>query len=198
MTSLVAQTNVWHREFILKRLIIVVAVATATVLAGCAGTSSAAPSGALSAAPPSASAGGASGALSSQFGGDICSALTKAEIEAATYPQGPATFDSTDTQKDATTGKAVVCQYLVTFAGGKAIVGAVVSFMDASEFADRTPVSLLAPPEAVGGIGTEAYLVRPAPGLYEVWVNGAHGYFKLGAQARATAIALATIAAGRD
>ncbi len=64
--------------------------------------------------------------------------------------------------------------------------------------ASGTEASLLAPPEAVAGIGSEAFLVQPAPGLFEVWVSGAHGKFKLGAQSQATAIALATTAAGRD
>ncbi len=112
---------------VLKRLVVLVAVATSVLLAGCAGAGSGAPSasgGSVATGQPSAapgasdSGGGASGSssgdISAQFGGDVCSALTKAEIEAATYPQGAATFSSTDTQKDAATGKAVVCQYLVT------------------------------------------------------------------------------------
>jgi hypothetical protein len=133
-----------------------------------------------------------------QFGGDVCSALTKAEVGGATYPQGAATFDSTDTQKDATTGKAVVCQYLVVFGDDPSTVGVVVSLMDDTEYDSRTEVSLIAPPEALAGIGSEAFIVQPAPGLYEVWVTGAHGKLKLGAQAKETAIALATIAASRD
>ncbi len=98
----------------------------------------------------------------------------------------------------ATTGKAVVCQYLVTFGGAPSVVGVAVSLMDATEFATRVGASMIAPPEAVPGVGTEAYLVAPAPGLFEVWVSGPHGYFKVGAQTKATAIALATIAAGRN
>lgn len=40
--------------------------------------------------------------------------------------------------------------------------------------------------------------MQAAPGLFEVWVTGPHGQFTVGAQDRATAIALATIAVGRD
>jgi len=195
-------------EYTLKRLVILVAATSTILLAGCAGAGSSAPASAASAAAatqpssaapsPAAAASNAAGDLSTQFGGDVCSALTTAEIEAATYPQGPATFSSTDTQKDATTGKAVVCQYLVTFGGAPSVVGVAVSLMDAAEFATRVAASMIAPPEAVPGVGTEAYLVAPAPGLFEVWVSGPHGDFKVGAQAKATAIALATIAAGRS
>ena len=192
----------------MKHFAIVVAVASTIVLAGCGGAGASAPVGSGSPAAavqpsdaaPSASdaGGGASGDLSAQFGGDVCSALTKADVEAATYPQGPAAFSSTDAQKDANTGKAVVCQYLVTFGGGPSVVGVAVSLMDATEFATRVQASMIAPPEAVPGVGTEAYLVAPAPGLFEVWVSGPHGHFKVGAQAKATAIALATIATGRN
>lgn len=70
--------------------------------------------------------------------------------------------------------------------------------MDDTEYGNRAEVSMLAPPEAISGIGTEAWLVLPAPGLFEVWVTGTHGKFKVGAQAKASAIALATLAAGRD
>lgn len=191
----------------MKRLVVLVAVATSVLLAGCAGGGSGAPSGSGGPAPtgqpsaaPSASdsAGSASGDLSAQFGGDVCSALTTADIEAATYPQGAATFSSTDTQKDAVTGRAVVCQYLVTFGGGPEVVGVVVSLLDDTEFGNRAEVSINAPPEAISGIGTEAYLVQPAPGLFEVWVSGTHGKFSVGAQAKAPAIALATLAAGRN
>ncbi len=184
----------------MKRFVVLATVLSVALLAGCGGAGSSAPSGAASLAAPSASdaGGGASGDLSAEFGGDVCSALTTAEIGAATYPQGPATFSSTDTQKDATTGKAVVCQYLVTFGTAPSVVGVAVSLMDATEFATRVGASMVAPPEAVPGVGTEAYLVAPAPGLFEVWVSGPHGHFKVGAQAKATAIALATIATARN
>ena len=205
-----ASSDPGHEESVLKRLVVLVAAASTILLAGCGGAGSSAPAGSASplaaaatqpssAAPsPSGAAGSAAGDLSAQFGGDVCSALTTAEIEAATYPQGPATFSSTDTQKDATTGKAVVCQYLVTFGGAPSLVGVAVSLMDATEFATRVGASMIAPPEAVPGVGTEAYLVAPAPGLFEVWVSGPHGDFKVGAQAKTTATALATIAAGRN
>jgi len=188
-------------ELSLKRCVILVAAVSTLLLAACGGANSSAPASAASpsaASAASAAASSAAGDLSAQFGGDVCSALTTAEIEAATYPQGPATFSSTDTQKDATTGKAVVCQYLVTFGGAPSVVGVAVSLMDATEFATRVGASMIAPPEAVPGVGTEAYLVAPAPGLFEVWVSGPHGYFKVGAQAKATAIALATIATARN
>lgn len=191
---------------VLKRLVVLVAVATSVLLAGCAGAGSGAPSGTEgpaatgqpSAAPDASDPGGASGDTSARFGGDVCSALTKGDIEAATYPQGPATSSGTDTQKDADTGKAVVCQYFVTFGGGAEIVGVAVSLLDDTELGDRAGVSVIAPPEALSGIGTEAWLVQPAPGLFEVWVSGTNGRFKVGAQAKESAIALATLAAGRD
>lgn len=194
---------------ILKRPVILVAVVTAALLAGCAGGGSAAPSASSApsssgAAPgqqsavPSASDSGSSGDTSAQFGGDVCSALTKADIEAATYPQGVATFDSTDTQKDATTGKAVVCQYLVVFAGKPSIVGAFVHLLTDDEVTHRQQVALIFTPEPVSGIGTEASVVQAAPGLYEVWVTGPHGKFTVGAQDKATALALAKLAVGRN
>lgn len=190
----------------LKRLVVLVAVAASVLLAGCAGASSGAPSGsggpAATGKPSPAStasdSGGAPGDLAAQFGGDVCSALSKADIEAATYPQGAATFSSTDTQKDADTGRPVVCQYLVTFGGGPELVGVAVSLLDDTEYGNRVEVSMLAPPQALSGIGTEAWLVQPAPGLFEAWVSGTHGRFKVGAQAKESAIALATLAAGRD
>ncbi|MHB8892445.1 MAG: hypothetical protein ACYC65_10430 [Candidatus Limnocylindrales bacterium] len=167
-----------------------------TGTAATAPTGTAAPAGSAPAgSAPASTAGSAEG---SQFGGDICSAVTEAEVIAASYPQGTATFDTTDTQKDADTGQPVVCQYLVTFGDAPSIVGIVVSLMNADEYGTRTEVSLIAPPEALTGIGSEAFLVQPAPGLFEVWVSGANGFFKLGAQSKETAIALATIAAGRD
>jgi hypothetical protein len=177
----------------MRRPILLAAAVAALMLGGCSSPGSPA---SPTSTPPAATTSATSSA--GQFGGDVCTALTKAEIEAASYPQGAATFDSTDTQKDTATGKAVVCQYLVTFGGNPSTVGVAVSLMDDTEYATRTEVSLVAPPEAVAGIGTEAFLVQPAPGLFEVWVSGAHGKFKLGAQAKATAIALATIAAARN
>ena len=184
----------------MKRPIALVALSAAFLVAACGGSTSATAPG--SAAPatgaPAATSAASTGSASAQFGGDICSALTKSEIEAAAYPQGPAKFDSTDTQKDATTGQPVVCQYLVKFGDAPSIVGAVVSLMDDNEYGNRATASLIAPPEALTGIGTEAFLVSPAPGLFEVYVSGAHGKFKLGAQSKATAIALATIAVARD
>jgi hypothetical protein len=184
----------------LKRVVVCLAVLAAMLVAGCGGSASGSPAASLqsSVTPGPSGASGPAGDLSTQFGGDVCAALTQTEITAATYPQGSARFSSTDTQKDPTTGTPVVCQYLVTFGGGPSIVGVAVSLMDQNEFGTRVDASLLSPPEAISGIGTEAYMVLPAPGLVEVWVGGVHGYFKVGAQARATAIALATIAAGRD
>jgi hypothetical protein len=175
----------------MRRPTLLFAVTASLLLAGCGGSGS-------SASPTSTTAAATAPSTADQFGGEVCGALTTAEVEAATYPQGAATFDSTDTQKDATTGKAVVCQYLVVFGDDPSTVGVAVSLMDDSEYGARTEVSLVAPPEALTGIGSEAFLVQPAPGLYEVWVTGAHGKFKLGAQAKGTAIALATIAAPRD
>jgi len=177
----------------MRRSVILV-VLSAFLLAACgsAGGPTAATGTAAASAPASA------GASAAQFGGDPCSALTSAEITAATYPQGPAVFASTDTQKDATTGQPVVCQYLVTFGSNPSIVGVAVSLMDDSEYGNRAAVSLIAAPVAVPGVGSEAWLVQSAPGLYEVYVTAAHGKFKLGAQSKDTAIALAKLAAARD
>ena len=174
----------------MRRTSVVAVVSAALLLGACGGSTGSAPA-------PSAPAASA-GASAAQFGGDPCSALTSAEVAAATYPQGPATFSSTDTQKDATTGQPVVCQYLVTFGGNPSTVGVVVSLMDDTEYGSRNATSLIAAPIAVPGVGTEAWLVQAAPGLYEVYVSGAHGKFKLGAQAKDTAIALAKLAASRD
>ena len=174
----------------MRRTSVVAVVSAALLLGACGGSTGSAPA-------PSAPAASA-GASAAQFGGDPCSALTSAEIAAATYPQGPATFSSTDTQKDATTGQPVVCQYLVTFGSNPSTVGVVVSLMDDTEYGSRNATSLIAAPIAVPGVGTEAWLVQAAPGLYEVYVSGAHGKFKLGAQAKDTAIALAKLAASRD
>jgi len=184
----------------MRRPIQLAAMTAALVLATAACGGSGAPTGTAATAATTAStaastAGSAEGA---QFGGDVCSAVTEAEVTAASYPQGTATFDTTDTQKDADSGQPVVCQYLVTFGDAPSIVGVVVSLMNADEYGTRAEVSLIAPPEALTGIGSEAFLVQPAPGPFEVWVNGANGFFKLGAQSKETAIALATIAAGRD
>jgi len=178
----------------MRRTSVVAVVSAALLLGACGGSTGSVPAASASAA----SAGAATGASAAQFGGDPCSALTSAEIAAATYPQGPATFSSTDTQKDATTGQPVVCQYLVTFGGNPSTVGVVVSLMDDTEYGSRNATSLIAAPIAVPGVGTEAWLVQAAPGLYEVYVSGAHGKFKLGAQAKDTAIALAKLAASRD
>jgi hypothetical protein len=191
-----------------KRPIIVVAIATAALLAGCASAGSAAPSvstASTAGAPsgqPSAAAGSSGPAAASadttaQFGGDVCSALTRADIEAAKYPQGTATFDSTDTQKN-DAGKAVVCQYLVVFGGKPSIVGAYVTVFDDSEAQHRQQVQLTFKPEPVSGVGTEASVIQVAPGLYEVWVTGPHGKFTVGAQDKTTAIALAELAVARD
>ena len=174
----------------MRRTSVVAVVSAALLLGACGGSTGSAPAPSV----PAASA----GASAAQFGGDPCSALTSAEVAAATYPQGPATFSSTDTQKDATTGQPVVCQYLVTFGSNPSTVGVVVSLMDDTEYGSRNATSLIAAPIAVPGVGTEAWLVQAAPGLYEVYVSGAHGKFKLGAQAKDTAIALAKLAASRD
>ncbi len=154
--------------------------------------------GSPSATPAAVESSATPGDASAQFGGDICSALTKADIEGASYTQGKAVFDSTDTQKDADTGAAVVCQYLVTFDGGIAVVAHSVSLMDADEFATHDDASIMEPAVAVPDIGTEAYLVAYAPGLYEVWVHGPHGYFKVGGQSKESDIALAKAAVGRN
>jgi hypothetical protein len=189
----------------MRHTLLLAAVAVSLALGACGGSGSTAGPGDTTApgatsAAPAATTGSAASAASEadQFGGDVCSALTRSEIEAATYPQGAATFDRTDTQKDAATGMAVVCQYLVTFGGTPSAVAVEVSLMDDAGYGTRTEASVVAPPEALAGIGTEAFLVQPAPGLYEVWVAGVHGKFKLGAQAKDTAIALATTAALRD
>jgi hypothetical protein len=179
------------------RPISLVAVAAALLLAACGGGTSSPPASAAAASGVAASTPASGGASGIQFGGDVCSALTKADIEAATFPQGPATFDSTDTQKDAN-GNAVVCQYLVKFGGNPSIVGVAVTLFDDSEATHRQQVLLTASPEPVTGVGTEASVVMAAPGLYEVWVAGAHGKFTVAAQDKTTAIALAKIAAARD
>jgi hypothetical protein len=185
--------------------LLVIVVASAALLAGCGSSGSSAPSaspGRATTAQPSTAPGNAgssaAGDTSAQFGGDVCSALTKADIEAATFPQGVAKFVSTDTQKDATTGKAVVCQYLVVFGGKPSIVGAFVTLLTDDEQQHRKQVALTFTPEPVSGIGTEASVVQAAPGLYEVWVNGPNGKFTVGAQDKATAIALAKLAVARN
>ena len=178
----------------MRRSAVLVAISAAFLFAACGGGAGSTAATGAPAASVAASAGG-SGA---QFGGDPCSAITSAEVAAASYPQGPATFSTTDTQKDATTGQPVVCQYLVTFGGNPSIVGVTVSLMDDTEYGNRTEVSLVAPPVAVPGVGAEAWLVQSAPGLYEVYVSAANGKFKVGAQSKDTAIALAKLAAARD
>ncbi|MHB8959747.1 MAG: hypothetical protein ACYDAN_08995 [Candidatus Limnocylindrales bacterium] len=179
------------------RPIFLAAVAAALLLAACGGGTSSTPTSAVQPSGVAASAPASAGASGTQFGGDVCSALTKADIEAAAFPQGPATFDSTDTQKDAN-GNAVVCQYLVKFGGNPSIVGAVVTLFDDSEATHRAQVLLTASAEPVSGVGTEASVVMAAPGLYEVWVTGAHGKFTVSAQDKTTAIALAKLAVARD
>jgi hypothetical protein len=182
----------------MRRSISLAVVSVAFLVAACGGGSSTGPTAAAGASSaPVASDAAAAGGTGDQFGGDVCSALTKADIEGATYPQGQATFDSTDTQKDAN-GKAVVCQYLVTFGDNPSVVAAAVTLFDDSEATHRDQVLLTSSPEPVSGVGTDASVVMAAPGLYEVWVTAAHGKFTVAAQDRATAIALATIAAGRD
>jgi hypothetical protein len=178
----------------MRRSVTLVVLSATILLAACgSGTGPTTTTG-----TPAASAQGSTGASAAQFGGDPCSALTSAEITAATFPQGPAVFASTDTQKDAASGQPVVCQYLVTFGSNPSIVGVAVSLMDDTEYGNRAAVSLIAPPVAVPGVGSEAWLVQSAPGLYEVYVSAAHGKFKLGAQSKDTAIALAKLAAARD
>jgi hypothetical protein len=172
----------------MKCSIVLAALAATMTVAACGGGSST--------STPASGAPASSGAA--QFGGDPCTALTRAEVEAATYPQGTAVFDSNDRQKDAGTGLPVVCQWLVRFSGAPSTVGVVVSLMDDSEYMKRTVVSIIAPPVALAGIGSEAFLVQSAPGLYEVYVSAKNGKFKLGAQDKATATALAKIAAGRN
>ena len=191
--------------FFAKRLAVFLALAATVILAGCGGAASAAPSSSAgstapgeASATPAAASSAAPGDASAQFGGDICSALTKAEIEGASYTQGKAVFDSTDTQTDADTGAAVVCQYLVTFNGSVAVVAHSVTLMDAIEFATHDDASIMEPAEPVSGIGKEAFLVANAPGLYEVWVNGPHGYFKVSGQSKESDIALAKAAAARN
>jgi hypothetical protein len=181
----------------MRRSISLVAVSAAFLVAACGGSGTAPTPAPGASGAPVASDAASAGPTGDQFGGDVCAALTKADIEAATYQQGPATFDSTDTQKDAN-GKAVVCQYLVKFGDNPSIVAAFVTLFDDSEATHRQQVSLISTPEAVSGVGTEASVVMAAPGLYEVWVTAAHGKFTVGAQDKVTAIALATIAAARD
>jgi hypothetical protein len=133
-----------------------------------------------------------------QFGGDVCTALTKADIESATYAQGPAVFASTEPTKDSSSGKTVECHYLATFNGGPSVIAANVSLMDPSEYANRDKLSIVAPPAAITGVGSEAFIVQPAPGTFEAWVKAANGYFKVTAQSKDTATALATTAVARN
>ncbi len=189
----------------MRRPILLAALTASIGLAACGGSVPPAGPGSTQGLGPATGPGSASGATTpstvsggDQFGGDVCTALTRTEIEAATYPQGDATFGGTDTLNDPASGKAVACQYLVAFDDIRTVVGVTVSLMDDTEYGTRTSASLTAPPVALTGIGSEAFLIQPAPGIYEVWVAGAHGKFKLGAQSKDTAIALATIAALRD
>jgi hypothetical protein len=87
------------RGFAMKCSIVLAALAAAVTVAACGSSTSTPASGAPA---PSGAA---------QFGGDPCTALTRAEVEAATYPQGTAVFDSNDRQKDAGTRLPVVCQW---------------------------------------------------------------------------------------
>lgn len=162
-----------------------------------ASTNVSSPTGATTAGSTAASGAGSSGS-GVQFGGDVCTALSAADIEAVAYAQGKAKLTGTDTQKDAGTGQAVVCQYTVSFPDGSTPVAAAVSILGDSEFANRADASLIAPPTPVPGIGQEAYVVQPGPGVVEVWVHGANGYFKVHALSQQGAVALATAAAQRD
>jgi hypothetical protein len=182
----------------MRRSILVVAMGATIVLAACGGGSPASSSGGGSGAPSAAAPTDAAPATGDQFGGDICSALTKDEVVGAAYPQGKPTFDTTDTQKDEATGKAVVCQYLASFGGNPSTVAVAILLMDDSEYANRDEASLIEKPSAVPGVGSEAWLVRPAPGLFEVWVTAAHGRFKVATQSGDTSVALAKLAAPRD
>lgn len=189
-----------------KRLAVLLATVATMILAGCGGAASVAPSvpgvsaapGQSAATPAASATSGTSGDATAQFGGDICSALTKEEIEGASYTQGKAVFDSTDTQSDPDTGLQVVCQYLVTFAGGIPVVAHSVSLMEATEFEGHDDASIVEAAESVSGVGTEAWLVASAPGLYEVWVHGPHGYFKVSGQSKESDVTLAKAAVGRD
>ncbi len=178
----------------MRRSVGLVVLSLAFLLTACGGGAASPTTQGASAASAPAS----TGASAAQFGGNPCSAITGTEIAAASYPQGAAAFSSTDTQKDATTGQPVVCQYLVTFGSNPSVVGVTVSLMDDTEYGNRTAASLIAPPEPVPGVGSEAWLVQSAPGLYEVYVSAANGKFKVGAQSKDTAIALAKVAAARD
>jgi hypothetical protein len=146
---------------------------------------------------PAASTDAGAGDASAMFGGDVCSALTGDEVAAATYPQGKATFSGTDTQTSEDTGKAVVCQYLVTFGDNPATVAAAVSLMSPVEFGNRAEMSMAGDAQAVPGLGTEAWLVYPVPGLTEVWVNTAHGAFKVASPAKDVVVPFARLAAPR-
>jgi hypothetical protein len=133
-----------------------------------------------------------------QFGGDVCTALNKADIEGATYGQGKATFANTEAVTDSASGKTVECHYLATFNGGPSVIAAVVSLLDPNAYDNRNAASIVAPPTAQSGIGAEAFIVQPGPGSIEVWVKGANGYFTVFAQPQETAVALAGAAAARD
>lgn len=133
-----------------------------------------------------------------QFGGDVCTALTKDDIEKATYAEGKAVFAGTESVGDSTTKKTVECHYLVSFNSGPSVIAANVSLLDPSAFANRAAVSIASKPVPLSGLGTEAYSVEPGPGSTEVWVKATNGYFKVFAQPKETAVALATLAAARD
>ena len=112
--------------------------------------------------------------------------------------QGKAKLSGTDTQKDAGTGKAVVCQYTASFPDGSTAVVAAVSILSDSKFANRADSSLIAPPTAVPGVGQEAYVIQRGPGVIEVWVHDANGYFTVSSKSLEGAVALATAATQRD
>jgi hypothetical protein len=131
------------------------------------------------------------------FGGDVCTALTGDEVAGASYPQGKATFAGTDTQQDEATGQAVVCQYLATFADNPSIVVVAVTLLSPEAYGNRIEDSLLGAPQAVSGVGDEAWIVLPAPGLTEVYVRTPHGAFKISCPTKDNAIPFAKVAAGR-
>lgn len=170
------------------------------VLAGSA-CSSSSDSKTSDSAPPGGGTLGPAGVIVGsgvQFAGDVCTALTKDDIEAATFGQGKATFVSTEAVNDSSTAQAVECHYLASFAGGPSVIVATVSLLDSSGFDNRAEVSIVAPPVAQSGVGAEAYIVQPGPGSIEVWVRGTNGFFKVFAQPQENAVALATSAAARN
>ncbi len=173
------------------------AVVGAILLLGACGGGGPSSTSAASAAPAASAAASAASGGSALFGGDVCTALTGAEVAAASWPQGAATFSSTDTQVDADTGKAVVCQYLVTFGDNPSTVAVAVSILSSSAWDNRQKDSLVKPAVALPGVGGEAWVVYPVPGMTEVYVNTPHGAFKVGCPVEANATAFAKLAAPR-